>query len=381
MKFWKTLCCLGFLGALVSNIWSMSDWSESRGVYDDICYLRQAHLFQKHGLGGLDTNIARDEDHYLANKLREINFPAWNDPTASPCHVLMSSTEKRVLQYPPGTGFMLALFPPGFQVIPLYALASVVAFGFAILAVTYASTLYSLMLVAGCGDAAIYLMINPSKASYSMAPTMMVCALAGFLTAKLFVNGERRFSLGLLLLVGFLIGFSVNFRLANLFLSAGYGLFFLVSFLLSRNRQTFVQGLLFAGALLVGIAPTLLANAINAGSPFTTTYGAADVTPPELKSDVLLSYAADAQFVLLLIAGVWTALLLRFTHRGALRKIAIVTGGNLFLNIAFFMSHPIYTPYYTIPVAMLSLWTLLFACVLRPLETGDGGLLKQAAKA
>ena len=25
------------------------------------------------------------------------------------------------------------------------------------------------------------------------------------------------------------------------------------------------------------------------------------------------------------------------------------------------MTHPIFTPYYTIPVAMLSLWTLLFA--------------------
>ena len=30
-------------------------------------------------------------------------------------------------------------------------------------------------------------MINPAKASYSMAPTMVVCALAGFLTARLFV--------------------------------------------------------------------------------------------------------------------------------------------------------------------------------------------------
>jgi hypothetical protein len=25
------------------------------------------------------------------------------------------------------------------------------------------------------------------------------------------------------------------------------------------------------------------------------------------------------------------------------------------------MTHPVFTPYYTIPVAMLSLWTLLFA--------------------
>ena len=29
------------------------------------------------------------------------------------------------MQYPPGTGFVLALFPAGFQVIPLYVLANV----------------------------------------------------------------------------------------------------------------------------------------------------------------------------------------------------------------------------------------------------------------
>ena len=56
MKFFKLLCSLGFLAVLASNVWSMSRWSESRGVYDDICYLRQAHLFEKFGLRGIDTN-------------------------------------------------------------------------------------------------------------------------------------------------------------------------------------------------------------------------------------------------------------------------------------------------------------------------------------
>ena len=32
----------------------------------------------------------------------------------------MPTTNKCVMQYPPGTGFVLALFPAGFQVIPLY---------------------------------------------------------------------------------------------------------------------------------------------------------------------------------------------------------------------------------------------------------------------
>jgi hypothetical protein len=382
MKYLKVLCCVGFFVVLVSNVLSISAWNEIRGVYDDICYLRQAHLFQKFGFSDLDTNVARDDDDYLSEKLKEIGYPDWNDTSKAPCHPLMPATNKFVLQYPPGTGFVLALFPQGFQVIPLYALTSVVAFGFALLATVYASTVLSLLLVAAFGDAAIYLMINPTKASYSMAPTMMVCALAGFLTAKLFVGEGRVNRLLLTALIGLLIGLAVNFRLANLFLSAGYFLFFFVSFLLSRNRETLQQGMLFAAAFLIGIVPTLLANAINAGSAFSTTYGGVDVVPPELNSGVLWAYFADPQFVLLVIAGVWAALILRLRRLDGVTQVALVVAGNLVVNSIFFMTHPIFTPYYTIPVAMLSLWTLLFATLNPHRETIDDSLaFRQPIKA
>jgi hypothetical protein len=341
MQYLKAAC--GFLCFLIlaGNVWSMSRWNEARGVYDDVCYLRQAHLFQKYGLGGLDKNVARDDDHYLSSKLKEIGFPAWNDATKAPCHTPMPAANKLVLQYPPGTGFVLALFPQEFQVIPLYVLTSVVAFGFALAAIAYASTLFSLVLVAAFGDAAIYLMINPTKASYSVAPTMVVCALAGFLTARLFFAEQRRSRLVLAGIVGFLIGVAVNFRLPNLLLSSGYFLFFLVSFLSSRKIETVLQGALFGAAFLAGMAPTLLANAINAGGPFSTTYGAVDVTPPDLSLSVIWSYVADMQFVLLVLAGAWTVLMLRLPRGNAIKRIALVTAGNLLVNLAFFPSHAV----------------------------------------
>ena len=382
MKYLKVLCGVGFLVALVSNIWSISGWTEIRGVYDDICYLRQAHLFQKFGSAGLDTDISRDDDHYLTQKLKEIDFPTWNDPATAPCHTLMPATRKIVMQYPPGTGFVLALFPQGFQVIPLYVLASVAAFGFALVAIAYTSTIYSLMLVAAFGDAAIYLMINPTKASYSVAPTMAMCALAGFLTAKLFSTEVRKRRFILSALVGLLLGLAVNFRLPNLFLASGYLIFFLGSFLWSRKIETVLQGALFAAAFLAGIVPTLLANAINAGSPFATTYGGADVAPPELNSGVLWAYFADVQFALLVIAAAWTALILRRRDLGGTTQVALVVAGNLVVNLVFFMTHPVFTPYYTIPIAMLSLWTLLFATLLPRREAiGDSHALRQPVKA
>ena len=44
---------------------------------------------------------------------------------------------------------------------------------------------------------------------------------------------------------------------------------------------------------------------------------------------------------------------------------------NLVCNLLFFLSHLIFTPYYLMPIAMLSLWSLLF------LELMDGRALSE----
>jgi hypothetical protein len=369
MRVWKAASAFVCLVILLSNIWTISRWNESRGVYDDICYLRQAHLFQKFGLGGLDTNIVRDDDHYLSSKLKAIGYPAWSDPAMAPCHSVMPATQRRVMQYPPGTGFVLALFPAGFQVIPLYVLANVIVFGFALLGIFQARRASAVLLTACFGFLAIYLMINPTKASYSMAPTMVLCAVAGFFTAKLFGAEQTRHRIVLSALTGLLIGLAVNFRLPNLFLASGYCLFFAGWFLLARSRETFLQATAFGAACLLGMAPTLLANAINAGSPFATTYAGVDVTPPEFSLGVIRQYVMDMQFVLLVLAAGWTALILRLRREAGIRRTALVAAGNLLVNLAFFLSHPLFEPYYTVPVAMLSLWSLLFGSVASPAGT------------
>jgi hypothetical protein len=380
MKLLKILCGLACLLVLASNVRSMSHWNEARGVYDDVCYLRQAHLFQRFGLGGFDTDISRDDDHYLASKLQEMGFATWNDVTTVPCHTPMPATKKKVLQYPPGTGMVLALFPRGYQVIPLYVTATATVFGFALLGVFYARSVASVLIAGGFGCLAIYLMINPAKASYSMAPTMVACAAAGYLTARSFTATPRH-RLWLTILLGLLLGVSVDFRLPNLFLSSGYFLFFLFSLLSSRKTRIFLHGAAFAVAYLIGMAPTLLANAINAGSPFTTTYGGQDVVPPDFSLNIVWQYVADMQFVLLVLAAASTAVILRTRGDDGVRRVALVTAANLAVNLAFFLSHPVFTPYYTVPIAMLSLWSLLFGSLIEPAEAVDGKLAGQAANA
>ena len=128
-------------------------------------------------------------------------------------------------------------------------------------------------------------------------------------------------------------------------------------------------------------APTLLANAINAGSPFATTYGGQDVAPPDFSLSIVWQYVADMQFVLLLLAAASTAVILRTRGDDGVRRVALVTAANLAVNLAFFLSHPVFTPYYTIPIAMLSLWSLMFASLIEPAEAVDGKLAGQAANA
>ena len=148
-----------------------------------------------------------------------------------------------------------------------------------------------------------------------------------------------------------------------------------------RSKETFLQGASFDIAFLIGIAPTLIANAINAGSPFSTTYGTVDVTPPELNPAVLLSYLVDVQFTLLAISVGWTVWLWHF-DRGRARQVTGLVALNLGVNLIFFMTHPIFTPYYIIPIDMLSLWTLLFATLdLRGERAADRAAFQRPANA
>jgi hypothetical protein len=236
-----------------------------------------------------------------------------------------------------------------------------------------ARTLPSIVGAGVFGALAVYLMVNPAKASYSVAPTMALCAVAGFLTALWLARDKR--SVLLIALIGLLLGASVNFRLPNALLAAGYFLFLGIPFLWTRSLATFVQGLAFGTGVLVGMAPTLAAQAINAGSALATTYGSADVVTPGLDLAVLGQYLRDMQIVLIVLA-VGATLSLLWSGAGHVRQAAFVVAGNLVVNLGFFLSHPIFTPYYVVPIAMLSLWTLSFARLLQPAEVREAASVR-----
>ena len=366
LKIVFAVLCLVMLGL---QLRSMSGWSESRGVFDDICYLRQAHLFQRFGLAGFDTDMSRDDDGYARSKFREIGFPGWKDDKELPCHNSFPAIGRIVIQYPPGPGMVLALFPEGHQVVPMFWLSTIAVFGFACLAIFRARKPASIVVAGLFGVLAIYLMINPIKASYSMAPTAVICALCGYLTVRCFgvPEADRRFAP--LVILGFVFGLSVDFRLANIFLCGGCSLFLLVDFLKSRRAQSFLRGAVFALALVVGMLPTLVSYWINTGSPLTSTYhGAPTVVPLDFTLSVVWEYLNDILQAALLALSIAGAAALWLAPEGGLRRVGQLTAANLAINLAFFLTYGIAVSYYTIPISLLSLWTLLFASVMQETE-------------
>ncbi|MEH2470513.1 hypothetical protein V1281_000243 [Nitrobacteraceae bacterium AZCC 2161] len=266
----------------------MSGWSERRGAADDLCYLRQAHLFQTQGVDGRNTDIAHETDGY-SNAWGQNRHPEWNVAGFANCHPKVAATGKIVLQYPPGVGFLLAPFPEGHQVATLYA-AACSGVPWRPLATIGLDPARPSSAPPAFRGLALYFMISHAKASYSIASTTVICAAVGFLTAKLFRPGDQQSQLLVTAFIGLLLGLSVRFRIPNPAASVGYGVYFLVAFAVARNATTFLQGALFGAACLVGLVPTLIANAINAGGPFATTYGPGDVMPPDLTFSIIGTY-------------------------------------------------------------------------------------------
>jgi len=100
-------------------------------------------------------------------------------------------------------------------------------------------------------------MINPSKARYSMAPTMAAGARAVYLTARLLTRTLPSHGCCARLL-GLVLGLAVDFRLPKPVPSAGYVMCFLVwrseSSPENAGRHA---GLCFGVAVLAGMAPPL----------------------------------------------------------------------------------------------------------------------------
>jgi hypothetical protein len=164
--------------------------------------------------------------------------------------------------------------------------------------------------------------------------------------------------------IGLLLGLGINLRIANLVLAAGFGSWLLFVFLRYPGWSRFLEGAVFGAAFLLGTLPTLWANHVNTGSALMSPY---DVPRPRFSIDQTIEqvrlYLGGTQGVLLVTATL-AAISLLILARGKQRQVTAIAALTLLFNIVYFVAYPIFTPYYLVPAAMLSLWLMLWGYLL-----------------
>jgi hypothetical protein len=330
---------------------------------DDFGYLRQARLFREHGLlRGLDTSIADPTSQRLLAVLKSSGMPqtTWNEYVAPPCHHYKPQVDKVVLQYPPGTGLVLSLFPEGTQAryvgraVVFLVLAGIL--GAIAFSASPSTPVLAAYLASVCFVAAVWF-----SYSLSIAPSMLTAlalgALAGLkLDFSRLGSGWRWHALA-----GFLLGVATELRIPNGFMAAGFVAAYAVAWLWHPTARGLAAPLAFACACAIGLLPLLIANTINAGSPFATTYSAVDAARPVLSWASLregLNFFVNERpvgAVTLLLGSIPILVLaiyqlIRPARRNAIVLLAILV--NLVSNLGYFILHDPREAYYLAPLAM-----------------------------
>jgi hypothetical protein len=353
----------------------MSRWHEGPWGADHFCYLRQAQLFKSNGfLAGLNTELQYEPARYLLATAKQLDYPHklpqpfWSGAVNPPCHNYIEATDKLVITYPPGTGWALSVFPEGFQVRGLYVFSATAIFLVFFLSILMARSPAALVMMLVLGCMTLYLMINPAKSSFSIAPSIVCCLLLGLVTPIMFEASERRTRFLLAAAAGLLLGLAINLRIANAFLSVGYFLVFAFRFFRMPSRESFGQPALLTLGFVVGLAPTLAAQAINAGHPLATVYRGSDVALPHLGWAQVFAglrwYLSGSQGLIVAMSILGVVLLIAAGSRVRLRNaaaIAAITAINVLFNLTYFVTHPVLSQYYAVPVAMLTIFTIGFA--------------------
>ena len=345
---------------------------------DSFGYARQAELIRDKGpIGGLDTKFDNQEARQLVRVARSVHADSsnWSEAIAPHCHHYEKATGQVILQYPPGTGMVLALFPESL------ALAYVFIIGMALVAAAYAMHFARhraawpatvLAVVALC-LLAWTMAQNMALTSASIPVTVSIVPLAAALSFVAFPGSHAAARPVPALAFGLLCGLLLSVRLPNVFLLIGFATQIVLTMRLWRLSAiaNCLPALLlaFAGFCATGLLPVLAANLINAGGIFSTTYSPIDASPPVLQWSLILEnlgYYFKTGFAAPALIGACAILVFRLAtgkHCPAGDGVFGASIGALValtVSLAFFATHSIRIPYYLLPASVLVLCMVAF---------------------
>lgn len=250
---------------------------------DPFGYLKMAkEIRSAFGRGHLpDFRLESPQTRLLINFLQEQRIPVadWEEVVAPHAHHFFPRSNYVGVQYPPGTGLTLAMFPEGTAVYRLNktVVISLALIGLAALALAaWKQAWISSGLIALTMYLGFSVLARMGTLSFSinavLIPLLLTCVLS-VVAVKFEANKKTAWASVLAFVAGTLAGFSTLIRLPVVFLGAGF-----LILLWPRKWKTFPRlSLLFAlGVLIVGVIPILFHQQAIAGAWYLPTYASID---------------------------------------------------------------------------------------------------------
>ena len=239
-----------------------------------------------------DFSIESPHNRLLIDMMKSRGLPLrfWDDMVAPLCHHYFPKADHIGVQYPPGTGFMLALFPEGEAlhsldrvVIGLFVVVGLLMLVIAAVRRTWFAAGFVILAL----SLGLEMLARIDNASFSInamfAPLLLssLCLCAAF---GLRAGGTRSAYLVFLFtcLAGILFGFAVLVRLQVAFLIPGV----LVLLWPDRLRDWYKSILVafVSGVLLGGVLPLMMNQSRLTGAWYLSTYGIGNTDPPTLRA-------------------------------------------------------------------------------------------------
>ena len=266
-----------------NNIWvAIHENSEVSGC-DSFGYARQAQLFRKSSnfLTALDSSIDTDVQSVLNQwgKSTSIKYKDWYQMVSPHAHHFRKDSDKVILQYPPGTGWLLSNFPENkarkiLWILSFTVISSLFLARINILYIPLTNINLALSCL-GC----LYITNTFSTRSDSIAPSCLIAVLITSITIRSinYLNKYHLFPILETLFISFIFGFSLSVRPGNLLFIIS-PLSILILAILLNIKSIFKFTAFCFSVFCASIVPLLLANKINTGSIFTSTYSSIDTT-------------------------------------------------------------------------------------------------------
>ena len=340
-----------------------------------------------------DFHIETRQTRLLIDDLRSRRVPRkkWDELVAPHAHHYMRNAGRVGVQYPPGTGMALALFPAGKAVVGLARLAIcalALAGAIALLlsgARRAAASAGLVVLAIGLG---FELMLRHSPGSYSMLavvpPLLIAAALAALAAAKR--DHAPRLATIAAFAAGVALGLATLVRIPSVLFLPGFALLLWPRWSRAGSHREGQKGLLhrfalppllslFIGVALTGITPVVLNQELVAGSWRHSTYNTGDASPPRAIDAEALRYylgggdgSGEGWIFLPALAGLVAAIALtrRAARPAGLTWPRVLTAAGVIwaTSTVFFLTHFPRAQYYNAPGVFAAMAVLAFGALV-----------------